>query len=80
MNDGLISSQNVLQLLVVLRFKIFMSDYATSSKRLIPSIDNYINELALDNQYLTNKYLSPPPKLVEIKSEGMGVECSICLG
>jgi hypothetical protein len=64
MNEGLISSENVLQLIVVLRFKIFMADYTSSSKRVVSAIDDYINELALDNEYLNNKYLAPPPKLL----------------
>lgn len=51
-DDSLITSHNILQLIVVLKYKILVSE----PKRLISSIEHYAGELICDNKYLYSKF------------------------
>jgi len=54
--DQIITSHNVLEMIVIFKFKIMEGDHIAGSKRLISSIEHYVNELALNNRYLTDRF------------------------
>jgi hypothetical protein len=53
--EGLITPQNVLQLMAVLKFKV-LSKKLENCGRLVGDIELYAGELICDNNYLNDRY------------------------
>jgi len=64
--------------MAVLKINVMGRNPKNLIKEIQSSVETYINELALDNFYLRNRYFRKEPEEQPIISESLGIECPVC--
>ena len=77
--DRLITSFNLLELLVIMKCEVLKGIQAGGNKSLSDILEPYLNELVLDNSYLNRLYFQKHIPNSEIVPDNLGIECLVCL-